>query len=90
MNMKLKIMAALASLSTASCHVQAQEITLTSKTGGLTVYGELLAFDGQTYQVETDLGRITISDNDLTCQGEGCPSAEDRLDVFSLISTDRI
>ena len=49
----------------------AEDITLISKSGGLTVSGTLLAFDGQTYQVETDLGRITTSDSDLTCQGQG-------------------
>lgn len=85
-----KQIAILMSLSAVAFPMSAQDITLVSKSGGLTVNGSLLAFDGQTYQIETDLGRITISDNDLTCQGPGCPLAKDRLDVFSLISTDRI
>jgi phosphate transport system substrate-binding protein len=90
MKFNIKNLTVCAALCVAAFPTSAQDITLTSKSGGLTVSGALLAFDGQTYQVETDLGRITISDNDLTCQGEGCPSAKDRLDVFSLISTDRI
>lgn len=90
MNFNIKNIVVCAALSAVACPVSAQEIMLVSKSGGLSVSGVLLAFDGETYQVETDLGRITISDDDLTCQGAGCPSAKDRLDVFSLISTDRI
>ena len=90
MNLNLKKLVVFASLSVVAFPTSAQDITLVSKSGGLTVSGTLLAFDGQTYQVETDLGRITISDTDLACQGPGCPSAKDRLDVFSLMSTDRI
>lgn len=90
MKFGFKKLAVFASLSALAFPASAQEITLISKSGGLTVSGSLLAFDGETYQVETDIGRITISDNGLTCRGEGCPSAKDRLDTFSLISTDRI
>jgi len=90
MKFKIKFMSILAPLLALSAPATADDVLLTSKSGGLTVSGTLLAFDGDTYQVETDLGRITISDSDLTCQGRGCPSPKDRLDVFSLISTDRI
>jgi phosphate transport system substrate-binding protein len=90
MKFTLKNIALLTLLAAMTAPASAEDITLISKSGGLTVSGTLLAFDGQTYQVETDLGRITISDSHLTCQGQGCPSAKDRLDAFSLIATDRI
>jgi phosphate transport system substrate-binding protein len=80
----------LLTVAATSASAETEDITLISKSGGLTISGKLLAFDGQAYQVETDLGRITISNSDLTCQGQGCPAAKDRLDAFSLIATDRI
>jgi phosphate transport system substrate-binding protein len=70
--------------------VLAEDVTLTSASGGLTVSGELLSYDGKTYQVETDLGRLTIADENLTCRGTGCPLPQDRLDVFSLIPSERV
>jgi phosphate transport system substrate-binding protein len=68
----------------------AQEVKLTSSSGGLSVNGILLSFDGDTYQVDTDLGRITISNTDLICEGKGCPAQIDRVEAFSIIPTNRI
>lgn len=68
----------------------AQDVTLTSRSGGLSVSGTLLSFDGEVYQVDTDLGRITIANSDLICEGEGCPDPSEFIDTFSIIPTSRI
>lgn len=49
-------------------------VSLTSLTGGTTVQGELVSFDGQTYMLRTSLGIIAIAADQVTCAGEGCPA----------------
>jgi len=50
-------------------------VSLTSHTGGATVQGELVSFDGQTYMVRTTLGIIAIAADQVACSGEGCPDS---------------
>lgn len=50
------------------------EIVLTLKSGGLTIGGKLVNFDGQNYTLETDaLGRITVTIEKFACLGAACP-----------------
>lgn len=90
MNARLFGMVVFAAFFLTAGLASANIVTLVSASGGLTVSGTLLAYDGKTYQVETVHGRITIADNDLTCRGAGCPSPQDRVDVFSVLPSDRI
>lgn len=90
MNFALKIVATGLTVSTAGFSVSAQDITLTSQSGGISITGKLIEYDGESYQVETELGRMTLADNDLICDGEACPDQSPKLDNFSLLPTDRV
>jgi len=76
--------------SAAATCVAAQDIKLTSKSGGIAVNGKLISYDGKTYQIETELGRMTLADNDLICEGASCPPPKPKFASFSLIATDRV
>lgn len=54
--------------------VSAQDVTLTSRDGGVEVSGNLLGFDGQFYRVETEFGELTIDGSGVLCEGPGCPN----------------
>ena len=54
--------------------VAAQDVTLTSRDGAVTVSGTLLGYDGEFYRVETEFGRLTLDGTGVVCSGPGCPS----------------
>lgn len=68
----------------------AEVVTLSSASGGLTVTGKLLSYDGEVYEIETNTGPLTLADKGLKCRGSGCPSPQDRISAFSMIPSDRI
>ncbi|MEM9786590.1 MAG: phosphate ABC transporter substrate-binding/OmpA family protein [Pseudomonadota bacterium] len=56
--------------------IQAQDVVLTSKNGGMEVAGELIGFDGRDYTVLTpNLGEVRFSAQQIDCTGAGCPQA---------------
>ncbi len=70
----------------------AQDVTLTSQDGAVTVSGTLLGFDGEFYRVATEYGELTVDGSGVTCEGVGCPNlaafvAETRLSGSSVIAT---
>jgi phosphate transport system substrate-binding protein len=54
----------------------AQDVTLSSRDGSLTLEGTLLGFDGEFYRVETIYGPLTIDGLGVSCTGPGCPNLE--------------
>ncbi|GGE45889.1 OmpA family protein [Primorskyibacter flagellatus] len=58
------------------CHAgiaPAQDVTLSSRDGSVTIRGMLLGFDGAYYRVETEFGELTLDSSGVTCDGPGCP-----------------
>ena len=54
----------------------AENVTLKLNSGGLTIAGELIEFDGENYLVETEvLGKIRVSSEKFSCLGSSCPKA---------------
>lgn len=51
----------------------AESVVLTSRTTGFVLKGEIVAFDGSTYVIDTSIGRLTIPAADMDCEGAGCP-----------------
>ena len=51
----------------------AQDVTLSSADGTLTVSGDLIAYDGEYLRLETEFGPLTLDARGLTCTGPGCP-----------------
>jgi phosphate transport system substrate-binding protein len=61
----------------------AEEVMLKLNSGGLTISGNLVEFDGENYLVETEvLGKIRVSKDKFSCLGGGCPqTATNRQDA---------
>lgn len=55
----------------------AQDVTLTSRDGGIEISGNLLGFDGEFYRVDTEYGELTVDGSGVTCDGPGCPDLVD-------------
>lgn len=51
----------------------AQDVTLTSREGAITLSGTLTGFDGEFYRVETRYGPLTLDAAAVICEGPGCP-----------------
>lgn len=51
----------------------AQDVTLTSRDGSLSVQGILRAYDGETYRINSDYGPLTIDAAAVLCEGPACP-----------------
>lgn len=51
----------------------AEMVTLGELGGSISVYGELLSYDGETYTIRTSLGDLTLEASRSICKGDGCP-----------------
>ncbi len=51
----------------------AQDVELRSLDGSVTLEGNLIAFDGAYYQLDSAYGRLTIAAEGVHCAGPGCP-----------------
>lgn len=66
------------------CAGWAGDVTLTSRDGRITLSGNLLAYDGEFYRVDTIYGELTVDGGAVTCSGPGCP------DLAALVAELRI
>ena len=55
---------------------QAQDVTLTSRDGAITISGTLLGYDGEFYRVDSPYGPLTVDGSAVSCAGPGCPDLE--------------
>jgi phosphate transport system substrate-binding protein len=53
--------------------VAAQDVVLTSLDGTVTLSGNLLTYDNEFYQIETEFGVVTLDAQGVQCDGPGCP-----------------
>ncbi|HMO06285.1 MAG TPA: OmpA family protein [Paracoccaceae bacterium] len=51
-----------------------QDATLTARDGGLSLSGELIAFDGEVYRIATAYGPLTVNAEGVICTGPACPA----------------
>lgn len=51
----------------------AQDVTLTSRDGALSVSGSLQGFDGEFYRLDTGYGPLTVDADGVICDGPACP-----------------
>ena len=51
----------------------AQDVTLTSRDGALSLSGTLLGYDGEFFRIETRYGQLTVDGQGVTCDGPACP-----------------
>ena len=89
---KLKSIVATASACVwlAASAPQAQEITLRSLDESFSMSGTLVDFDGETYQLATAIGQLSLSVNAVVCEGEDCPSLIIDVDEFTIAGSSTI
>lgn len=51
----------------------AQDVTLTARDGGLSLSGNLRAFDGEVFRIDTAYGLLTVDAAGVICSGPACP-----------------
>lgn len=51
----------------------AQDATLTSRDGGLSLAGDLVGYDGEFYRIRTRYGVLTVDAAGVICTGPACP-----------------
>ena len=68
----------------------AQEITLTSRAGGLTLTGRLIGYDGDFLRIESAYGPLTVDYGDVVCAGEACPDRQDFTPLLRISGAGRI
>ena len=55
----------------------AQDVTLTSTDGTMSLTGELMGVDNDNYVIRTALGDLRVATSSMICEGDACPSFED-------------
>lgn len=53
--------------------VHAEDATLTARDGGLALSGNLLAYDGEVFRIDTAYGVLTVDASGVICTGPACP-----------------
>lgn len=51
----------------------AQDITLTSRDGALSISGKLTGYDGEFFRISSSYGPLTIDGQGVVCEGPACP-----------------
>ncbi len=51
----------------------AQDITLTSRDGSLSLSGTLQGYDGEFFRISTNYGPLTVDGQGVVCEGPACP-----------------
>ena len=77
-------------LSIVTSTVSAQQVTLNSVDGTVSMSGELLSFDGETYLLGMAIGEIAIDASQVVCEGDDCPVLVSNLTEFSIVGSSSI
>lgn len=62
----------------------AEDITLTSRDGAVSLTGSFLGFDGEYYRIDTIYGELTVDGSGVLCEGPACPNLEDYVARMSI------
>lgn len=62
----------------------ANDVTLTSRDGAISISGNLLGFDGEFYRVDSEFGVLTVDGSGVNCEGPGCPGLGAYVAEFTL------
>jgi phosphate transport system substrate-binding protein len=64
---------AIASLLGSPDSARSEPVLLTFVDLSFSVTGDLIAFDGETYQIDSYFGRLTLAAETVSCSGQDCP-----------------
>ena len=62
----------------------AQDVTLSSLDGELTLRGELLSYDGSVYVLGTVFGALEVDAFLVSCEGDACPDIDTTAERFTI------
>jgi len=62
----------------------AQDVTLTSRDGKISVSGRLLTYDGEFFRIDSEFGALTLDGTGVTCAGAGCPDLQAYVAEFTI------
>lgn len=62
----------------------AQDVTLTSRDGKVSVSGRLLTYDGEFFRIDSEFGALTLDGTGVTCAGTGCPDLQAYVAEFTI------
>ncbi|PQO24720.1 cell envelope biogenesis protein OmpA [Rhodobacteraceae bacterium WD3A24] len=68
----------------AGAPLAAQDVTLQSRDGGLTLHGTMLGYDGEFYRVDTIYGELLLDAQGVVCSGPGCPNLSTYVAEFTI------
>lgn len=63
----------------------AQDVTLTSRDGSLSIEGTLQGYDGEFFRIETSYGLLTVDGEGVICEGPACPDLTAPLAVIRIL-----
>ncbi|MEM9247197.1 MAG: phosphate ABC transporter substrate-binding/OmpA family protein [Pseudomonadota bacterium] len=55
----------------------AETVTLQTVDGNISIQGQIVAFDGETYELSSSVGTLTLPAGGVVCLGEACPEIID-------------
>ncbi|MGX9853877.1 substrate-binding domain-containing protein [Limimaricola variabilis] len=67
-----------------------REVTLTSRSGSLTITGSLLGFDGRFLRIASEHGELTLPLAGVDCTGAACPDPESWVPALRLSGAARL
>jgi len=68
----------------------AQDVTLTSRDGAVTISGTLLTYDGEFYKLDTPYGALSLDGEGVDCEGVGCPDPQAFIAEFTISGSSTI
>ena len=86
----LKSAALCAALCLCAGAATAQEVTITSAAGGLSLTGRIAGFDGTYLQIASPHGPLTVVYDRVQCEGAACPDRENHVPDLRISGEPRI
>ena len=71
--MRAKLLCAAVFAALLPALAMAQDITLTSRDGALSISGSLQGYDGEFFRIDSPYGALTIDAQGVICEGPACP-----------------
>lgn len=89
-NRKARLALSIACLLAGLSGAHAQEIKLQSFDGSFSLSGRLVGFDGETYQLVTSVGEMSLSASNVSCEGADCPDLMSNDKEFTIAGSQTI
>jgi len=75
---------AIAAFTMFAGNLAAQTVTLNSLDGTLSISGELVEFNGETYLISSNVGQLSVAADAVACVGAACPNLLPKYSEFTI------